>query len=152
MKERGFTIFEIAIVIAIMGILTGFILSAFSNVSSKKALDGAADDIVSTLAEARAETLSSQGGAQYGVNFSSSQFTLFKGSSYASGASTNVATTLNSAVGIRNISLAGGGSSVVFDRLTGATENAGTLEVYLLAATTTSLRITVSATGLAEIK
>ncbi|MBX4181331.1 hypothetical protein KW807_00505, partial [Candidatus Parcubacteria bacterium] len=106
--------------------------------------------VVSVLNEARSTTLSSLNASQYGVKVDPTQVTLFKGSSYSVGAPDNVLNTLDSSVGIRNISLAGGATQVVFDRLTGRTGESGTFELYLINDPTSSSTISVSGSGIIE--
>jgi prepilin-type N-terminal cleavage/methylation domain-containing protein len=148
-KNKGFTVIEIILVLALGALLTGFIALSFSKVNEHEALDTNADLVVSVLNEARSLTLSSVGNTRYGVHFDADQVVLFSGASYSSGAASNVPTALNPRVALRNISF-GGGSNVVFDRLTGATSQSGALQIYLKSATTTYKTISVSATGLSE--
>ncbi|MEK7135100.1 MAG: type II secretion system protein [Patescibacteria group bacterium] len=147
--QKGFTVIEIIIVLAIGALLTGFVALSFSKINEHEALNTNADLIVSILNEARSMTLSSVGDTGYGVHFDIDQVVLFRGAVYSSGSATNVPTTLNSRVAMRNISF-GGGSNVIFSRLTGATAQAGTLQVYLKSATTTYKTISVSAIGVSE--
>jgi len=149
MKNRGFTLIEIIVVLAIGAFLTGFVALSFSKVNEHEVLNTNSDLIVSILNEARSMTLSSVGDTGYGVHFDTDQVVLFRGTSYSSGAATNLPTTLNSRVALRNISF-GGGNNVVFNRLTGATAQSGTLQIYLKSATTTYKTISVSGTGISE--
>lgn len=147
--QKGFTVIEIIVVLALGALLTGFVALSFSKVNEHEALNTNADLVVSILNEARSMTLSSVGDTSYGVHFDAEQVVLFRGTTYSAGASTNVPTTLNPQVAMRNISF-GGGSNVIFKRLTGATDQAGTLQIYLKNATTTYKTISVSATGISE--
>lgn len=144
------TLIETVLVLVLLALVTGFISLSFSQINEKEALDKNADLVVSVLAEARSMTLSSIDDSRYGVHFDANQVVLFRGSSYNSSATTNVPTLLNPLVGIQNISLNGGGSEVVFNRLTGETDNSGSLQIHLKNATTTYLTLTVGATGLSE--
>lgn len=147
--QKGFTVIEILVVLALGALLTGFVVSSFSKVNEHEVLNTNSDLIVSILNEARSMTLSSVGDTGYGVHFDTDQVVLFRGTSYSSVSATNVPTALNSRVAMRNISF-GGGSNVVFNRLTGATAQAGTLQIYLKNASTTYKTISVSATGISE--
>lgn len=147
--QKGFTLIEIILVLAIGALLTSFVALSFSKVNEHEVLNTNSDLIVSILNEARSMTLSSVGDTGYGVHFDTEQVVLFRGATYSAVSGTNVPTALNSRVALRNISF-GGGSNVVFNRLTGATAQSGTLEIYLKSATTTYKTITVSGTGVSE--
>jgi prepilin-type N-terminal cleavage/methylation domain-containing protein len=150
LRTKGFTVLEILVAMGILGMAVTIVTLSFSRLNENQALDKSVDLAVSVLNEARSLTLSSVDSSRYGVNLESDQLVLFKGSSFSSSAPDNVTTSLNALVGIRNISLSGGGSSVVFDRLTGATNNSGTFELYLKNASTTYSTVTVNATGVVE--
>ena len=141
---------EILVTIAILGIVITIISFSFSGLNAKQALDKNTSLIVTILNEARSMTLSSIDASQYGVNLQSGQVTLFKGSSYSSSDPDNVVTTAHSLVGLRDITLSGGGVDVVFRRLTGRTDQAGTFEIYLINEPTTFHTITISTTGMTE--
>ncbi|MDO8569950.1 MAG: prepilin-type N-terminal cleavage/methylation domain-containing protein [bacterium] len=151
MKHRGFTVLEILIAISIMVLTITIVTFSFSKLNSSQTLDKSADLVVSILNEARSLTLSSVNDSQYGVSFEDSQVILFKGSIYLLSDPSNVVTELNSLVGLRNIILNGGGTSVIFKRLTGNTFETGTVEIFLKASTTTFRTITISATGIVEL-
>lgn len=148
--QKGFTLLEILLVIAVAAIAITIAALSFSKLNENLALDKSAELAVSVLNEARALTLSAKESSQYGVDIQPSQLVLFKGSSYSPLDEGNVSTPFNSLVGVRNITLSGGGTSIVFSRLTGTIDGTGTFELYLLGATTTYRTITVTATGVAE--
>ena len=150
MDQKGFTLIETLLAIVIMGIAVGLVSLSFPKLESSQVLDKSSSLVVSVLNEARSLTLSGKSDSQYGVYFQDDQLALFRGSTYATSTSDNVFTTLNSLVGIRNISLSGGSSRVLFDRLTGATSQAGSLEVYLRSDTASYKRVTISSTGVIE--
>lgn len=149
-RSKGFTILEILFALFIITLAITIVTFSFSKLNSSQALDKSATLVVSILDEARSLTLSSVNDSQYGVNFEDSQIVLFKGSIYSSSDSSNVVTELNSLVGLRNITLYGGGTSAVFKRLTGDTDQAGTMELFLKATPETFHTITIENTGIAE--
>ncbi|MDO8728805.1 MAG: prepilin-type N-terminal cleavage/methylation domain-containing protein [bacterium] len=149
--RRGFTILEILIAISIMVLMITIVSFSFSKLNSSQTLDTSADLVVSILNETRSLTLSAVDDSQYGVNFEASQIVLFKGSIYLSADPSNVVTELNPQVGLRNVILNGGGTSVIFKRLTGNTVETGTVEIFLKASTTIFRTITISATGIVEL-
>ncbi len=148
--ESGFTFLEIVLVIAILGLAITVVSLSFSKLESSQVLDKSSLSVVSVLSEARSATLSALDDSQYGVYFQDDQMVLFKGGSYATSTQGNATTTLHSLVGIRNISLSGGGSVVVFKRLTGSTDQSGTLDVYLRSDPSRYKRISIGGTGVIE--
>lgn len=149
--KHGFTVIETLVVVAIIALTVTIIAISFSKLNASQALDKSATLITSTLDEARSLTLSSKDDSQYGVYLEASRIVLFRGTTYSSSDPANVITNLHPLVGLRNITLSGGGTSVVFKRLTGDTLEAGTMEVFLNASPETFRTITISSTGIAEL-
>lgn len=148
-KITGETVVQLLVVVAILGLLARIIVPSFTKNRSVNALTGSVDDVVSTLVTARTKTLASYNGSQYGVRISNNSVTLFTGSSFNQSSSSNVSYALDSAVTIPSgtVSLNGGGTDVVFDRLTGGTSNYGTIVVQLSDGSI-SKTITITKTGL----
>lgn len=146
MKSRGYTLIEIILAVAIGTILLGLTVTAFKSAATSQSVDKSAEIVVSALNEARSSTLSSKEASSYGVHFGTTDVTLFKGPTYVSGVSTNQVRRINQGTTISNITLSGGGSDVIFTRLTGGTTQTGTL-VVKNTASTTSKTITISGTG-----
>ncbi|MDO8590467.1 MAG: prepilin-type N-terminal cleavage/methylation domain-containing protein, partial [bacterium] len=147
-STKGFTLIEILIVLVIAGIITLIVTGAFSKATGREALDKETALTLSLLNQARSQTLSAKGALTYGVHFETTKAVLFIGPTYSSGASSNVTEPMNPLVEISDITLAGGGSDVVFNRLTGETGQIGTVTLSLVASSTQSKTITVFATGL----
>ena len=75
---------------------------------------------------------------------------MFVGNLYSAGHASNTVFSLNEGVEIVNISLAGGGSDVVFDRLTGETNQNGSFVIRLKSDNTASTTLTLYGTGIIE--
>ncbi len=148
-QHQGFSIIEILIVLGIMAILTGITFSVFSSVKKAQALEKDRDSIIEVLRQARSQTLSSKNASQYGVHITSSQITLFTGTSYSVGNSSNQDFILQGSDTIVTISLTGGGSDVVFNRLTGETNQNGTITISS-PSTSQTKTVTIYKTGLVE--
>lgn len=128
---KGLTIVEIIISIAIiivLGTITAFVFPRFR---SSLVLHSALEDGLSLLEEAKSKTLSSENESQYGVNFASSTMTLFAGTTYNPLDPSNRRISFSSDVEISCISLVGGASSTVFERLTGETDQYGVIKFHL---------------------
>jgi prepilin-type N-terminal cleavage/methylation domain-containing protein len=147
--QKGFSFIELMLVLAIAGLLVGVSLGGFSRMSASKALQADASIVKSVVEDARSRTLAARADSEYGVRFESTRVILFKGSSYVSGASTNVISDLNSRVSL-SAALTGGGSEIIFERLTGKASKGGTVTVSVSGGATKILSISTS--GIIEIQ
>lgn len=145
---RGFTLIEILISVAVIGILSAATLSAFGSFLKSKTAEGASYEVLSALSKARSMTLASKDSSQYGVRFDAGSVTIFKGASFAPGNPENKVFPLTGA-GVTNISLGGGGQSVVFERLSGRSAQSGTVTVSGIGGGGSRV-INIYETGLAE--
>ncbi len=139
--KKGFTLLEVLIGIFIVSILATLVALPFSKLNSGQTLEKSSMLIVSVLDDARSRTLSSQGGKRYGVDLYNDKLVLLP--DYAT-------TTLSSKVGIRNININGGTTTISFNRLTGATAQYGSFEVYLLSSASSSKKIIINNAGAVE--
>lgn len=130
--RKGFTLLEILFGIAIALVATTIVTLSLFGVNQNVALETSVDTAISVLNEARAMTLASKNALQYSVSIEANQLGL------------------HTLTAIRNINIAGGGSTITFKRLTGSTDNYGTFEIYLKDATTTYKTIRINATGIIE--
>ena len=147
---RGVTLIEVVLVVAIMAVLAALSFSALRMLNATRALEGEAARVAAELQKARSLTISSKNNAQFGVHIQSSQVTLFQGTTFVVGSSTNSVLGINPLITISAISLAGGGSDVIFQRLTGKTAYGGTLTLSRRGSSAIKT-ITIYATGLVEV-
>ena len=94
-----------------------------------------AEEVVNILKLAQNKSLSSEGNSQYGVYFKTTvsphQYILFKGVNFASrDVSSDQAYPIPAATEFYGINF-GGGNEVVFDRITGTTQNPGDVSIRL---------------------
>lgn len=127
--KSGFTYIELIVVLAILALLIGIFMSTFITFRKNQALIMDTDTVVGLLRQARNQTLTSKNSASYGVHFTAPKVTIFTGPTYSAGATDNQDFALSSTDTILTISLAGGGSDVVFNRLTGETSQNGTVVI-----------------------
>ncbi len=146
-SSRAFTLIEIVVVTAITAIIAGVSMASFAQFSKKEALDAAATAIAAGLRDARAQTLASVGGSQYGIQISPTSFVFFQGAVY------NVAASTNRPFDFGTFVLASSSRSVyVFQRLTGNAVASGTIDVYLASDPLVKRTIEIAATGLVDIQ
>lgn len=151
-NTEGYSLAELLIVLAISILILGISMTAFVNFRNSKALEMDTKMIVEVLREARNQTLTSQYTSQYGVHFNAtgnSQAISFVGPTFIDGAATNKIYSLESKGVNLTVILQGGGSDIVFNRLTGETTQSGTILIYSPQVTNTKT-ITVYKTGLID--
>ena len=145
MHNRGFSLLEILLVVGIMGVLAAVIAFPLSSFHRTQTLRGATEDVAAFIQEAHSMTLASHDSSQYGVYLTTNSVVLFTGTTYTAGAATNRVMTIPSGVTLA-WSLHGNGSTIVFRRLSGETNQYGTITVSL-SSPTISRTITVSKLG-----
>ncbi|RJQ33650.1 prepilin-type N-terminal cleavage/methylation domain-containing protein [Candidatus Parcubacteria bacterium] len=146
----GFALVELLICIAIIMILAAMTYVAYGTTNTHKVLDTEALKVITKLREARSLTLAAKNDEQWGVHFASSSITLFEGSSYDSNADSNVLINLHPHITLTP-ELEGGGSDVIFERLSGDTEQYGTTTISLIASSTMKRTIVIYQTGVVEM-
>ncbi len=149
-NNKGVTVLEILVVITIIAIITAVVLPSLSKFRKEQTLNNSTSDIISLLNKARNDTISSLNSTSYGVHFETSRAVYFVGSVFDTNASTNSVVLIDGSASIPasgGISLNGGGSDVLFTRLTGQTTNYGTIIIRLTSDATRQKTITISKTG-----
>jgi|SRR3989344_829203 len=149
-KKKGLAVLEILIALAVILILTAVISGGFSSFRKEQVLSGTAGNIFSFINEARSRTLSSKEDSVYGVHFENGRAVIFKGQNFSEAAPGNEIFYLPAPAEISQISLAGGGQEAIFKRLTGETDQFGTVTIKLKGDEKTKT-IIVRKSGLAEI-
>ena len=149
-QNKGISFVEIIVIISIISLICAFAIPNLSQFHKQQTLNNAVEDTVSLINEARNNTISSKNSNTYGIHFESSKVTLFAGSSYNI-SSANEEIDFDSSVAIPStggINLNGGGSDVVFDRISGDTSKYGTIIIQLVSDTTKQKIISISKIGI----
>ena len=146
-NSKGFTLVEIIIAIAIIVTLASIVALNLGTFRETQGISNATDEIIALVNQARARTLAADGGTNYGVHFGVQDAVLFAGSSYTPGTTGNITVTLDPSVELDAVSLAGGGQDVIFDMLTGETEEYGTVAIRRLPDTVGEKTLTIEKTG-----
>lgn len=149
-QKKGFTALEFLIALSILAVLTTIIFTSMSTFRDSKALQMVAEDVLSLLDEAKSDTLSAKNSYAYGVHFESSRVVLFRGLAYSSSDPNNKTIDIDGAVEIASISLAGGGQEVLFQRLTGKTNQSGTVMIRLKSDASKTKTIAIESSGVAS--
>lgn len=132
---RAFTLLELLIVVGIIAILATLAVPVFHNFQLTSNLDNSAEEIINALRLAQNKTIASEGASSWGIYFSTStsphQYTLFKGENYLSrDVAADSISKISGTVLISEINL-GGGSEVVFNRISGEAGEYGSVKLVL---------------------
>lgn len=150
MKNKGFTLVEVMIVVGVAILLTTMTALSFSRLNRSQALGKSAELVVSVLNQARSETLSSKGAREYGVHFENNLLVIFEGVTYLPQSGTNRVVNLSDMVAISQVSLTPTSNDLFFSRLTGEASNVGSVTVSLRSDPSQFRVINISETGLIE--
>jgi Tfp pilus assembly protein FimT len=150
---KGNSLIEIVIVMAILVVILVITVPKINDFRDNQVLKNTTAEAVNLLNEAKTNTLSSKNSTVYGVHFASDSATLFTGATYDSSAITNKTITFDSLVTLpySNIVLNGSGEDIIFERLTGNTNNYGTITLQLIGDATKQKVIAVSALGVISL-
>ncbi|MEK7493816.1 MAG: prepilin-type N-terminal cleavage/methylation domain-containing protein [Patescibacteria group bacterium] len=150
-STKGFTLIEVVVAIGVLAIISTTLFIGFSRATESADLKTSAFKVVDTLQFARTRTIASLASSQYGVHFEAGQYVLFRGATYNASDPDNIVYALPSRVEIATIALTGGGSDVVFDRITGKTAQNGTVSVRLIADPSKLKTVGIAVSGRSDI-
>ncbi len=149
--SRGVTLIETLVAVAIMAMISGVVLASLNNFRAQKTMDAAVEQVLAAFSQAHFDTISSRNDKQYGIHIDTDKVVYFIGPTYTAGLSTNVVYRFVVPVEIVNISLAGGGNEVLFERLSGGTNQSGTFDVRAKSNNSLKTTVTVNGTGAISI-
>ncbi len=144
--RKGFTLIETMSAIAIGILLISIIFYSFSSLRNNASLQKNVSQAKSILEEARYSSISEKSDYSYGVHLQSDRLVLFSGSVYNSADAKNKTQLFDNAT-LDNISLNGGGSEIIFNKITGSTNTFGTFRIKSSIDLNKSMIIRVIGTG-----
>lgn len=150
-KSRGVTFLELIIAVGILGMLLTVIMPSFLNFRRNSILNTETQEVITIINKARLSAMSSKGDMKYGVHLESGKIVLFPGTTYTAGASRNEEHILDGVLTLSTITVNGGGSNVVFEKITGATSQNATTTL-LVTGSTASTTIVIHPTGIASMQ
>ena len=151
LNQKGLSLIEVLIVILVIIILIGSAFVSYRLFEKRTELESTAQNILATLKLAQTKTLASEGASQYGIHFESSQYVLFKGEAHQEGAAENKIYQIPSRLEIYNIDLSGGGNDVVFQRISGLTDQNGIIDLRIILQPDKIKTITIQSSGQVEL-
>lgn len=146
---KGFTLLELLLVLGVIAIVTGISTVSLSNFNKNKALGIETEKVLSLITKARSFTLAAKDGVSYGVHFEERKAVLFSGASYSALNPANQIQPLNDEVKISVVTLTGGGMETLFKKLSGVTDQQGTVTLVLVRDASVIKVITIAGTGIA---
>lgn len=147
--KKGFTTIEITVAIAILIVLAAIPIANFVLMQKRTVLDNGAQEFIGAVRGAQNKTLAA--GSQYGVYLDSlafpNKYILFKGESFAlRDVAFDESFPLPDTLEFYNISF-GGGNEIVFDRVTGVTQQSGSVSLRVKNDTSQNKTIYISNFG-----
>lgn len=150
--KSAFSVIEIVVIIAIGLILATITVSAFTGMRSRQALNATVEIISSTIQNSQAKTLASKKSKNYGVRFETNRLVMFEGGAFTEPNTANKEIKFSNLAEISIISLNGGGQNMVFERLTGETNQYGSITIRLKNNMSETKTITIEKTGSVSIQ
>lgn len=129
MHRKAFTVIEVLIAIGIIAVLAAISVPTANVFLSRTELNSEALKITDSLRRARSQAMSGREDSAWGVHFTSSNYTVFRGSSYNPSEAFNETFTLPGILTLSAITINGGGSDIIFNRVTGSTSTFGTTTI-----------------------
>ena len=151
---RGFTLIELLIVLGVAGILVAISAGVYTSLRQRSSVELVAREVQSVFNLARERTLSSEGAQNFGVYMDNAnrEYFLFPGTSYVSGDPDNEIFVIPANINALAPQFQGGGSEVIFNRLTGSTAQFGVLTLEDAGDASHTRTICISATGAVELR
>lgn len=150
--KKGFTFIEIIIVLAILLLITLFVFVSFSSLRQNQLLNGTTENVSVFINEARSRTLASKDFSQYGIHFEASRIVVFKGTTFSEPNPENHEFSFPQSIEISNIALNGGGINLIFQKLTGKTDQFGSVTLRVKSDPSKTKTIIINATGITNVQ
>lgn len=129
LRKPAFTLIEILIVIALIALISTIATIGFTGFMSNQTINPLAEDAVSIIRKARENTLASRSGNAYGIYLGNSEITLFTAPTYVQSNPSNEVFNLPQGFEIIDINIANSTSTIIFQKISGVTENSGSFTI-----------------------
>lgn len=154
-KHRGFTLIEVVIVLAILAVILTIVIFDFLSFKKETDVQNSSQEFAVVLQLAQSKTLSSENDSKYGVYLDTTvlpnKYILFKGASYdLRDVSADIIYFLPDTIEFYSISL-GGGNEVVFNKLTGASEEQGSVSIRLISDINKNKTVYITSSGVISL-
>jgi len=149
--NRGFSLLEILVVVAISLTLLTLLIISFSSLRENRAFYNEIERIAVLIDEARFKTIGSKNFSTHGIHFETDRAVLFEGDFFSSADPSNKIFIISDLVKISSINLNGGGSEIIFQKITGETDQYGVITISVKNDPSESKDIEVNKAGISSI-
>lgn len=151
-KTKGFTLIELIVVIALVGVVSTIIFTSFNALNQRQALDKEVDYIKTLIQKTRLASLNSKNGAMFRVEFASNQLTVAESGTTTVTVypySSNISLTTN---GLTAVTGGAATTTIFFSKISGLAGARGVLTYSLMSggSATITRTITINALGTVE--
>jgi len=150
-NNKGFTLIEILAVIFVMVFLISAGIVSYRSFEKSTELENTSQNIISVLKLAQTKTTASEDASQYGIHFESDKYILFKGNIYQAESEDNKTYNISNRLEIYNINFSEESSDVIFQRISGATEQNGNISIKIISDPVKFKTISIESLGVIEL-
>ncbi len=143
-SSAGFTLMEILISIAVLGLLAALAVANFGGTRTDKVLKITATNIAFALEEAKSNALAGKGGENHGLHISEDTFIVFSGNSYNASDPDNRPQTIDSQL---MLTTTASSEAIIFSRITGNVPAVSTTTISETADSSHKIEIVVGTLG-----
>lgn len=144
--NKGFSLLEIIVSIAIAAILLTIITTSFRTAQVRKTQDGITQSILASLEEQKANSQAGKGGSSYGVKFNSNEFITFKGISYSESSVDNKTFPVDSKFQISE-TISNANNIIYFSKLNGNSNEVATITISHISNEVTPQNLIIETSG-----
>ncbi len=145
--KNGFTLLEVLIAISILVIMISIAVTVGRSFSDSVNLDNSAKMVEANIKLAKTRSVNALNDTNYGIHFEDNYIVIYDAENiFTEGDLTNEVIDLPDGIKTQSVSFAGGGD-LIFNRLTGVTDNFGSLEVALIKDSSKKRQIVINKEG-----
>lgn len=144
-NDTGFTLIETLIAVTIIILIGAASFVSFVQSRKIRELADGGQAALSILRLAQSKSLAGENNAPWGVHLDINQVVIFQGAIYA-GSPVTIPYPLANSLEIANINI-GGGSDIIFQKISGATNQAGSFDVRVKSSLADTFPVTVENSG-----
>lgn len=147
MKNKGLTLVEIIVAVAIISLISVLFLFSYTTNRRQTELNNNTNQVVSILNNAKQKTLASENSSSWGVHFEESSCILFQGNDYSTSINK---TTYSLTKGVNLVNNFFSGPDIIFAKVTGYPNQTGSITLYL-AGTSKQKSICINSIGVIQV-
>ncbi|MEN9604604.1 MAG: hypothetical protein RJB39_289 [Candidatus Parcubacteria bacterium] len=152
--NKGFTVVELIVVIALMAMIAGMTFASFSSLNNRQALDKQVDAVKSIVQQTRLASLNSKDGATFSVVFGINKITVKESGTTTVKDYPNIARISLITNGLQTVVGSNATSTISFAKISGLANATGVLTYGLVTGTgsTTSMTKTITVNALGRVE